>query len=142
MEQRESQLNEPERQAGGLAGRASRALGNVRDNVRDNLPDADAVREGLKNPIGLIVGAAAAGFLAGLFVPVSDFEQAKLRPIADDLAEHAADVRDEILEHGRSAIAETAAAAQESVQNHAKELASSIGGTSNGDSTNGGTPTV
>ncbi len=125
MEQRESQNDEPPAPMPNVAMRASQAL----SDVRDRLPDAATVRESLQNPIGLIVGAAAAGFLAGMFVPISDFEQARLRPITDDLAEHAADVRDEIIEHGRSALAETASAAQESVQQHAKEIASSIGGT-------------
>jgi len=127
MEQRENRPNEPSDPLASVGARASQAL----SNVRDRLPDADTVRESLQNPIGLLLGAAAAGFLAGMFVPVSDFEQARLRPIADDLVEQAAVVRDEIIEHGRSALAETASAAQESVQQHAKEIASSIGGATN-----------
>lgn len=130
MEQRENQTNEPSEPLASVGARASQAL----SNVRDRLPDANTVRESLQNPIGLLLGAAAAGFLAGMFVPVSDFEQARLRPIADDLVEQAAVVRDEIIEHGRSALAETASAAQESVQQHAKEIASSIGGATNGSS--------
>ncbi len=96
--------------------------------VRDRLPDADTVRQGLQNPIGIVIGAAAVGFLVGLVVPITDYEREKLRPIADDLAEQASAARDELVEHGRSALAETAAAAQESVQQHARELTSSLTG--------------
>jgi hypothetical protein len=106
---------------------AAAKAANALSNVRERLPDAESLRRGLKNPIGIIVGAAAAGFLLGLIPPVSDYERDKLRPLADELVEHASDARDEIFEHGRSALAETATAAQETLEQHAREIASSLG---------------
>jgi gas vesicle protein len=120
-------------------------IGDVRDRVGDtaddvrgrladaagaigtSLPDAETVRRTLQNPIGIVIGAAAAGFVAGLFVPVSDFERTRLRPLTDDLVDQAGDVRDELVQHGRAALAETATAAQGIVEHHAQELGVQLG---------------
>jgi hypothetical protein len=109
--------------AGDVRGRISDAAGAL----GERLPDAETVRKTLQNPIGIVIGAAAAGFVAGLFVPVSDFERERLRPIADDLVDQAGDVRDELVQHGRAALAETASAAQGIVEHHAQELGVQLG---------------
>ena len=57
-----------------------------------------------------MIGAAAVGFVAGMFLPVSDFERARLRPISDDLLERADELKNELAEHGRAALSETAVA--------------------------------
>jgi ElaB/YqjD/DUF883 family membrane-anchored ribosome-binding protein len=119
---------------GDVRGRFGDTADDVRGRISDaagaignRLPDADSVRQTLQNPIGIVIGAAAAGFVAGLFVPVSDFERTRLRPITDDLVGQAGDVRDELVQHGRAALAETATAAQGIVEHHAQELGVQLG---------------
>jgi hypothetical protein len=42
-----------------------------------------------ENPLGLAIGAAAVGFLAGLLVPVTEYERSTIGPIRDNLLERA-----------------------------------------------------
>jgi ElaB/YqjD/DUF883 family membrane-anchored ribosome-binding protein len=50
-----------------------------------------------RNPLALVAAAFAAGFVAGLLLPVTAFEREKVGPIGDDLVERAADVGAETL---------------------------------------------
>jgi hypothetical protein len=56
-----------------------------------------------ENPLGLAIGAAAVGFLAGLLVPVTEYERSTIGPIRDNLLERA----------------------QQSAQEHAQQIADS-----------------
>jgi hypothetical protein len=55
----------------------------------------DAARRGMgiatENPMRLVIGAAAVGFLAGLVLPVTDYERRKVGPIARDAVRAAID---------------------------------------------------
>ena len=94
-----------------------------------------------ENPLGLAVGAAAVGFLAGLLVPSTKIEDERLGPISDQVKEQAKEAGQEAIEHGKQVAQETAEAvvekvqdaipevkdaAQESAQQHAEELKSSV----------------
>ena len=50
-----------------------------------------------RNPLALVAAAFAAGFVAGLLLPVTAFERERVGPIGDDLVERAADVGAETL---------------------------------------------
>jgi hypothetical protein len=78
------------------------------------------------NPLGLIIGAVAAGFVAGALIPLTKPEKQRLQPIGSDIARRALEARDEVIEHGRGILGDTVSAAQEAVQKHGKELADSI----------------
>jgi hypothetical protein len=77
----------------------------------------------------LRLGAAAVGFLAGLLVPVTEYERSTIGPIRDDLLERAQSAGSEALEHGKQVLAETAQVAmqtaQQSAQEHAQQMADS-----------------
>jgi hypothetical protein len=54
-----------------------------------------------ENPLGLAVGAAAAGFLAGMLIPSSRVEDEKLGPMADEVKQQARDTGRELAERAQ-----------------------------------------
>jgi ElaB/YqjD/DUF883 family membrane-anchored ribosome-binding protein len=108
------------------------ALGGARRAVASDAEEVRAAaRRGVgiaaENPLGLAIGAAAVGFLAGLLVPVTEYERSTIGPIRDDLLERAQSAGVDALEHGKQVLAETAQVAmqtaQQSAQEHAQQLA-------------------
>jgi hypothetical protein len=83
-----------------------------------------------RNPIGLAIAGAAAGFLAGLFTPSTRVEDEKLGPIADHVKSTASDAGHDALDHGKQ-VAQAAAqsaleTAKEESKQHGEELSSSL----------------
>jgi hypothetical protein len=122
----------------------SSKVGGVRDSLglgvshlQATTPAPGDIRQGAaraagiaqENPLGLAIGAAAIGFLAGLALPGSRVENERLGPLADEIKEQVAETGQEAVEHAREvaqdAIAGATAAAQESAQEHADELRAS-----------------
>jgi gas vesicle protein len=116
--------------------------------VADATPSAGDVKQGAQqaagvvqeNPLGLAVGAAAVGFLAGMLVPHTKIEDERLGPVADQVKEQAKQTGEEALEHGRQiaqetaetatqkaqeAVAEVKDKAQESAESHGQEISES-----------------
>lgn len=81
----------------------------------------------IQNPLGLAIGAAAVGFLAGLALPITELEEQNLGPIRDQLADQIRDA--DLLEHGKQVLKETADAAMSSAQDHAEQVTQTISGT-------------
>jgi hypothetical protein len=85
------------------------ALGHKADlksRANDNVSGkVDTVKERLgvaqENPLGLAVGAAAVGFLAGMLVPSSRAEDEKLGPMADRVREQAKETGQEALDRAK-----------------------------------------
>jgi Protein of unknown function (DUF3618) len=112
-------------------------LGLVGQKASDGTPDADQVKGQVRsaagvaqeNPLGLAVGAAAVGFLAGMLVPSSRVEDEKLGPMADRVKEQAKETGQEALERGKqvaqSAAQSAADTASEEGQKHGERLADS-----------------
>ena len=113
--------------------------------VSDGTPSRDEIRDGAQkavgvvqeNPLGLAVGAAAVGFLAGLLIPTTKVEDERIGPLADQVKEQVKQTGAEALEHGKQVAQETAEVAsqkaqeavaeikdkaQDSAQSHAQEL--------------------
>lgn len=133
---------------GALAGKADvpgRVKGSVaakKDAVvdrfagaKEKLPDTgDAARKGAgiaqENPIGLAVGAMAAGFVVGLMLPSTRVENERLGGISDEIKQQARAVSGEAVQHGKELaqdVAESAAdAARESGREHAGQLRESV----------------
>jgi gas vesicle protein len=120
----------------------------VGSHVSEATPDADELRHGAGQavgvvqeiPIGLAVGAAAVGFLAGMLIPSTKVENERIGPIADQVKEQARQTGEEAVEHGKQIAQETAATAgaqaqeavaaikdqaQESAQAHAQSMGES-----------------
>jgi ElaB/YqjD/DUF883 family membrane-anchored ribosome-binding protein len=108
--------------ADSVQGHTQDALGSVQEHT----PDRDQVRRGARktaslaqeNPLGLALGSAALGFLAGLVVPVSRKEHETIGPVADQVRDQARSVGQEALERGR----EVARQAGESAADTAREV--------------------
>jgi gas vesicle protein len=115
---------------GGKVGSIKDRVSGIGAGVSSAAPDSADVKAGAKraaglaqqNPLGLAIGAAAAGFLAGLLVPASRVEDEHIGPVADQIKEHAKQTSHDALEHGRQVAQETAQVASQKVQEAANEV--------------------
>jgi gas vesicle protein len=121
-----------------VKGRTKDAISDRKDalvsKVSGSTPDSGEVKQGAKravgiaqeNPLGLALGAAAVGFLAGLLIPSTSVEDEKVGPLADQVKEKAKETGQEAMERGKQVAGEAAESAkstvQESGQQHAEEL--------------------
>jgi ElaB/YqjD/DUF883 family membrane-anchored ribosome-binding protein len=102
----------------------------VGTQVSDATPDAGEVKQGAQqavgivqeNPLGLAIGAAAVGFLAGTLIPGTKMEDERIGPVADDVKEQARQTGQEVLEHGRQIAQETAETATQKAQEAVAEV--------------------
>jgi ElaB/YqjD/DUF883 family membrane-anchored ribosome-binding protein len=82
-----------------------------------------------ENPLGLAIGAAAIGFLAGLVVPSTRVEDERLGPVADQGKDKVKAPGQEALDRGKQVAQEVASTAtetaKEKTQEHGQELADS-----------------
>jgi len=123
-----------------VTGAASRASGTVSDTasrVGDATPGGGEVKQsasravGLaqENPLGLAIGAAALGFLAGLAMPSSRVEDERLGPVADQVKDKVKETGQEALDRGKQVAQEVASTAtdtaKQSAQGHGQDLAHS-----------------
>jgi ElaB/YqjD/DUF883 family membrane-anchored ribosome-binding protein len=119
------------------ATRAKEALTGTTSRVSDATPDSGQLKQqarrtaGLakENPLGLAVGAAAIGFLAGLAVPSTRVENERLGPLADQVKDKVKETGQEALDRGKQVAQEVASSAAEtakqSTQEHGQGLADS-----------------
>ncbi|MFC5380024.1 hypothetical protein [Aquipuribacter nitratireducens] len=91
--------------ARGAAGERAHSAGDRAHEARERVGDGAHRAKGMaeSNPIGLALGAVAAGFIAGLLVPVSRFEHEHLGQAADTLREKASDMGQEVTDRARNA---------------------------------------
>lgn len=93
--------------------RIETAKSTIRDatkNVRDMQP-AD-------NPMLMLLGGLAIGFLIGMLVPVSRFENEQLGPVADDLKGRVRQAGAQAARRGGEVIKESIEAATESMADY------------------------
>jgi gas vesicle protein len=103
--------------------------------ARERMPDAGrAAHKGAgmaqENPIGLAVGAVAAGFVVGMLLPATRVENERLGPVSDQIKDQAREVSGEAIQHGKDLaqdVAESAAdVARDSGREHAEQLRESV----------------
>jgi hypothetical protein len=82
-----------------------------------------------QNPLGLAIGAAAIGFLAGLAVPSTRVEDEKLGRVADQVKDKVKETGQEALDRGKQVAQDVASSAadtaKQSTKEHGQELADS-----------------
>ena len=109
-----------------VSGRVSDRAPSTEDVKAQTRRAAGLVRE---NPLGLAVGAAAAGFIVGMLLPSTRMEDERLGQAADTIKAKAAETGQEALSRGQQVakdVAQTAGqTARESGSQHASELADS-----------------
>jgi Protein of unknown function (DUF3618) len=108
-------------------------LGEKKDAVTSavggHTPDGREVKQharGLKrtaerNPLGLAIAGAAAGFLAGLLTPSTRVEDERIGPMADEVKSTAADAGREALERGKEVARESGQAAVDTAKERGRE---------------------
>src|SRR5215203_2976080 len=79
-----------------------------------------------RNPIGLAVGAAAVGFVAGLMIPSTRAEDERLGQMSDRLVEAAKETAGDAVERGKQVAQDAAETAKESGRQQSQELASNL----------------
>jgi hypothetical protein len=115
-----------------VTGPASRA-GDTASRVGDAAPSGGQVRQrarraaGLaqENPLGLAIGAAAIGFLAGLAVPSTRVEDERLGPVADEVKDRVRETGQEALQRGKEVAREAASSTAEAAREQGQDLAAS-----------------
>ena len=122
----------PARTRDSISGRVEAVKAKVTgaaSGVSDSAPDAHDVKQAgrqavgvvQENPLGLAVGAAAVGFLAGMLIPSTKIEDERIGPVADQVKEQARQTGQEALEHGKQIAQETVQTAGEKAQQVAME---------------------
>lgn len=128
-----------------VPGRVKESIADKRDRLKEQMqgsasrvsdatPDASDVKEGAKqavgfaeeNPIGLVFGGVAAGFLVGMLLPSTKLEDEKVGPMADEVKHRAAETGQEALERGKQVAQDAAQAATESAQDAAQNVKETV----------------
>jgi len=117
---------------GRAKGAVSDRVESVRSKVTGSTPDSGQVKQGAQraagvaqeNPLGLAVGAAAVGFVAGMLVPSTRIEDERIGPMADQLKEKAKETGQEAIERGKDVAQQAAETAQEAGRQQAEEMRS------------------
>jgi gas vesicle protein len=112
-----------------IAGAGSQ-ISHAGSQIADATPDAgdvkhvgrQAVSVAQGNPLGLAIGAAAVGFLAGMLIPASDLENERIGPIADQVKDQIKQTGQEAIERGKHVAQETVQTATESAGHAASEI--------------------
>jgi ElaB/YqjD/DUF883 family membrane-anchored ribosome-binding protein len=113
----------------GTATRAKEAVTGATDRVGDRSPGRGEVTQQARraagmareNPLGLAIGAAAVGFLAGLVVPTTRVEDERLGPVADQVKDKVRETGQEALERGKQVAQEVAGTAAETAKDTTRE---------------------
>ena len=94
--------------------------GRAKEAISNRAGQAAGVAQ--ENPLGLAVGAAAVGFVAGMLIPSTRIEDEKIGPMADQVKDKARETGQEALERGKEVARQTAESAKETAQEQAGEL--------------------
>jgi gas vesicle protein len=97
--------------------------------VSDATPSGDDVKAAgrqavgvvRENPLGLAIGAAAVGFLAGMVMPSTKIEDERVGPVSDRVKEQARQTGQEAIAHGKQIAQDTAQTATQQAQEVASE---------------------
>jgi hypothetical protein len=101
----------------------------VSSKVADVTPDGAEVSQGVnrmkrlaeRNPLGLAIGGAAVGFLAGVLLPSTRVEDERIGPVADEVKSTAAEAGREALDRGKDVVHEAGATAIETAKERGRE---------------------
>jgi hypothetical protein len=128
-----------------VPGRAKEAISSRMDTVKEKVtgagsaisgstPDTGDVKQGAQravgiaqeNPLGLAIGAAAVGFVAGMVIPGTRVENEKIGPMADQVKEKAKETGQEAMERGRHVAEQAAESAKETAREAGQEQAQEL----------------
>jgi hypothetical protein len=112
-----------------VVSKVSGAQSTVGDKVGGMTPEGQEVKERMsgvkrtaeRNPLGLAIAGAAAGFLAGVLTPSTRIEDEKIGPVADDVKSTAAEAGREAVERGKTVVQEAGTTAVETAKETGRE---------------------
>ena len=120
-----------------VPGRAREAISDKVDSVKSTFtgatPSGGDVKQGAQqavgmakeNPLGLAIGAAALGFVAGLLIPSTKVEDERIGPMADQVKDQAKEMGQEAVERGKHVAEQAAETVKDEGQKQAQEMAPS-----------------
>ena len=105
------------------------AVTGISDKVGDVTPEGEQVTQSVgrmrrvaeRNPLGLAIGGAAVGFIAGVLVPATRVENERIGPVADDVKATAAEAGREVLDRGKQVVQEAGETALETAKERGRE---------------------
>jgi gas vesicle protein len=100
----------------------SRAKEKISGMTPDGRQAKRAANAAQENPLGLLVGSVAVGFLAGLLVPSSRMEDEKIGPMADQVKDQIKETGQEALDRGKEVAQQAAETAKDAGREQAQEL--------------------
>jgi gas vesicle protein len=102
-----------------VAGTASRTMpsGRTVSRVKDTAE---------RNPVGLVVGSAAVGFLVGLMIPSTRVEDERMGAMSDRVVETAKETAGDAVARGKQVVEEAAETARESGREQGQQLATNL----------------
>jgi ElaB/YqjD/DUF883 family membrane-anchored ribosome-binding protein len=107
-----------------------RVSGTVPDKESVQATGRQAVSRAQQNPLGLVIGSAALGFVVGLLAPATRVEDERVGGVADDLKERARETGQEALARGKDVAREAASSAAETAKERGRvegdELSSTL----------------
>ena len=111
------------------ATRAREAVAGTASRAGDATPSRGEVKQqsrrvagmARENPLGLAIGAAAIGFLAGLAVPSTRVEDERLGPVADQVKDRVRETGQEALDRGSQVAQEVASTAADTARQRTQE---------------------
>jgi gas vesicle protein len=117
-----------------ITGTLTGAKDRVTGTVSDKTPDAGEVKGQARkaagiaqeNPLGLVIGSIAVGFIAGLVVPTSRLEDEKIGPLAEQVRDQVKQTGQEALEHGKEVAQQAASSAAETAKEAGREHADQL----------------
>ena len=110
---------------------AKDSVAGAKDSVVDAAPSGGDVKAGAKrtvgiaqeNPLGLAIGAAAIGFVAGMLIPSTRVEDEKIGPVADQVKAKAAETGQQALDRGKQVASDVASSAADTAKESGREHA-------------------
>lgn len=105
------------------------AVSGVTTKVGEVTPEGEQVTQSMnrlkrvaeRNPLGLAIGGAAAGFIAGLLTPSTRIENERIGPMADEVKATAAEAGREALDRGKHVVQEAGETALETAKERGRE---------------------
>jgi ElaB/YqjD/DUF883 family membrane-anchored ribosome-binding protein len=98
----------------------------AKEKISGMTPDGRQVKRAAstaqENPLGLAIGGAAVGFLAGLLIPSSRVEDEKIGPMADQVKDQIKETGQEAVERGKEVAQQAADTAKEAGREQAQEM--------------------
>jgi hypothetical protein len=112
-------------------------LTGAKDTVTGVVPDTRALKRGAvevrttaeRNPVGLVIGGVAAGFILGTLIPQTRIENEQMGEVSDRLMDAAKSTASEAVERGKQVAGETASAAVETAKESGREQGEELSST-------------